>query len=247
MADRQRFGDLEVTAVPSPTANPADTTSHGTPPALEARTLYRFFRADEEETLALQGVTLALAAGELVALSGPSGSGKSTLLSCLAGTDEPSGGTVWIGGERISGRTEADRAGLRARSIGTMAQSGNLLDHLTVAGNIRLAQSLVRRRPADATQLLEGLGMAQRAHAYPGQLSGGERARASLAVAMANTPRVVLADEPTGELDQATEERLLQLLRQQARTGCAVLVASHSPAVSDAADRTLRLAEGRLV
>jgi len=236
-----------VIALPHAAPNPADPIRQGTPPALEARSLYRFYRADEEETLALQGVTLVLVAGELVALSGPSGSGKSTLLGCLSGTDEPSGGTVWIGGERMSGRSEADRAGLRARSVGTMAQSGNLLDHLTVAGNIRLAQSLVRGRAAAVTQLLEGLGLAHRAHAYPDELSGGERARASLAVAMANTPRVVLADEPTGELDQATEERLLQMLLQQARTGCAVLVASHSAAVADAADRTLRLEEGRLV
>ena len=229
------------------TTTQATQPTQPTPPALEARSLYRFYRADEEETLALQGVTLALTAGELVALSGPSGSGKSTLMGCLGGTDEPSGGTVWIGGERMSGRSEADRAGLRARSIGTMAQAGNLLDHLTVAGNIRLAQSLVRRKSAAVAPLLEGLGLEKRAHAYPGQLSGGERARASLAVAMANTPSVVLADEPTGELDQATEERLLQLLRHQARGGCAVLVASHSPAVADAADRTLRLVEGRLV
>lgn len=217
------------------------------PTALEAKSLYRFYRADDEETLALQGVSFELAAGEVVALSGPSGSGKSTLLSCLGGTDEPSGGTVWIAGERMSGRSEADRAALRARSVGTMAQSRNLLEHLTVAGNVRLAQALARGRRPEASKLLADLGLEHRAHAYPDQLSGGERARASLAVAMANTPRVLLADEPTGELDQATEERLLQLLRQQAASGCAVLVASHSRAVAQLADRTLRLAEGRLV
>ncbi|GAB3857350.1 ABC transporter ATP-binding protein [Nocardioides maradonensis] len=215
-------------------------------PVLEAKNLYRFYRAEEEETLALQGVTLEIHAGELVAISGPSGSGKSTLLGCLAGTDEPSGGTVWIAGERISGRSEAARASLRARSIGTMSQSGDLFDHLTMLGNIRLAQSLVRGKSPDASALLAQLGLERRTHAYPDQLSGGERARAALAVAMANKPRVLLADEPTGELDQATEERLLRLLRGQADAGCAVLVASHSAAVAATADRNLRLSEGRL-
>lgn len=221
-------------------------TQSATVPALQAQNLYRFYRADDEETLALQGVSFDLLPGELVALSGPSGSGKSTLLGCLSGTDEPSGGTVLIDGERMSGRSEADRAALRARSIGTMAQSGNLLDHLTVAGNIRLAQTLVHRRRRDPAELLARLGLEHRARAYPDQLSGGERARASLAVAMANTPRVLLADEPTGELDHATEERLLHLLRDQAESGCAVVVASHSRAVTEAAYRTLRLVEGRL-
>lgn len=228
---------MEVTAEP---------TTVGSVPALEARNLYRFYRADEEETLALQGVTLELAAGEVVALSGPSGSGKSTLLACLAGTDEPSGGTVWISGDRMSGRSEADRAALRARAIGTMAQSGNLLEHLTLLGNVRIAHALVRGPSPDPTLLLERLGLDRRAQAFPDQLSGGERARGALAVAMANAPGVLLADEPTGELDRVTEDRLLLLLREQAAAGCAVLVASHSEAVADAADRTLRLVEGRL-
>jgi ABC-type lipoprotein export system ATPase subunit len=109
---------------------------------LRADRVYRFYRAGDEETLAVQGVSLELVAGELVALSGPSGSGKSTLLSCLAGTDEPSGGTVWIAGERMSGRTEGERAAIRGRRVGTMAQSGNLFAHLTVLGNLRLARSM---------------------------------------------------------------------------------------------------------
>jgi putative ABC transport system ATP-binding protein len=218
-----------------------------TVPTLRADRVYRFYRAGDEETLAVQGVSLELAAGEMVALCGPSGSGKSTLLGCLAGTDEPSGGTVWVHGERMSGRTEGERAVIRARLVGTMAQSGNLFSHLTVLGNLALAQALVgRRERPDPMTLLDDLGIAPRAHAWPEQLSGGELVRASLAVALANRPAVLLADEPTGELDQATESRMLSLLRRRAEGGCAVLVASHSEAVSAAADRTFSLEDGRL-
>ena len=227
-----------------------------TDPTLRADRVYRFYRAGDEETLAVQGVSLELAAGELVALCGPSGSGKSTLLSCLAGIDEPSGGTVWVAGERLSGRTEAERARVRARLLGAMSQTGNLFGHLTVLGNLRLTQSLARRRGVAGErrcattplpmELLAELGISTRAHAWPDQLSGGELVRASLAVALANGPVVLLADEPTGELDEASEARLLSLLRQHAEDGAAVLVASHSQAVADAADRTLYLEDGQL-
>jgi putative ABC transport system ATP-binding protein len=212
---------------------------------LRAENVYRFYRSGDEETLAVQGVSLEIQPGELVALSGPSGSGKSTLLACLSGTDEPSGGTVWVDGQRMSGRSEAARAGLRANQIGTMAQTGNLLEHLTLAGNVRLVAQIGRSR-AHIEQLLEELGIAHRAGAWPSQLSGGELARASLAVALVNSPGVLLADEPTGELDEATEARLLALVRRRAEAGCAVLVASHSAAVRRAADRVLVLEDGRL-
>lgn len=214
--------------------------------SLLAENIYRFYRAGDEETLAVQGVSMEISAGEVVALSGPSGSGKSTLLACLAGTDEPSGGTVWVDGTRMSGRTEAARAALRARLIGTMAQSGNLLAHLTLIDNLRLARH-IGRGTGSIEELLADLGIADRAKAWPDELSGGELARASLAVALVNAPAVLLADEPTGELDEATEARLLALVRSRAESGCAILIASHSPAVRDAADRVLLLEDGRLV
>jgi putative ABC transport system ATP-binding protein len=214
---------------------------------LRADRVYRFYRTGDEEVLAVRGVSLEIAAGELVALCGPSGSGKSTLLGCLGGIDEPSGGTVWIEDERMSGRTEGERAGIRARLLGTMSQADNLFSHLTVLGNLGLAQALVRRRDRpDPMALLDDLGIAPRAHAWPHQLSGGELARASLAVALANEPAVLLADEPTGDLDEATGARLLALLRHRAEGGCAVLVTSHSQAVAEAADRTLYLEDGQL-
>lgn len=216
--------------------------------AIDARSLYRFFRAGDEETLALQGVSLRIERGEVVALVGPSGSGKSTLLSCLAGTDEPDGGTVRIGDTRLSHQPEPVRAHMRGQHIGLLFQSSNLLAHLTVRQNVALAQRLARAaRPTSVSSVLDSLGISGRATAYPGQLSGGELARAGLAVALANDPVVLLADEPTGELDHATENAVLDLLKVRAGAGVAVLVASHSPAVAAAADRVVRIADGRIV
>jgi putative ABC transport system ATP-binding protein len=216
------------------------------PPALEARDLYRFYRTGDEETLALKGVSLTLAPGEVVAVVGPSGSGKSTLLNMLAGLDEPSGGSVWVAGQRISHQTEAVRAQLRSRHIGVLRQSDNLLPHLSVQANLELVAAL-RRNQADPHALLTSLGIADRAPALPHQLSGGETARAGLALALVNSPEVLLCDEPTGELDGDSEGSLLDLLRARATEGCAVLVASHSPVLRRMADRVVQLADGQLV
>ncbi|MGI8522777.1 MAG: ABC transporter ATP-binding protein [Nocardioides sp.] len=222
-------------------------------PVLHVDRLYRFFRAGDEEVLALQGVSFDLHAGETVAVVGPSGSGKSTLLSCVTGLDEPSGGSVWLDGVRLSHRSEAVRARMRGAAIGLLAQQRNLVPHLTVLGNVALAQRLGagRRRatvpaaPA-AREVLDQVGIGDRWHAYPEQLSGGEGARAGLAVALANGPRVIVADEPTGELDETTEQVVLDLLRRSAAAGSAVLVASHSAAVRRSADRELVLENGAL-
>lgn len=236
-----------MTAEIAALARPPRTATSGAV-VLQARSLYRFFRAGEEETLALQGVSLSVERGEVVAISGPSGSGKSTLLACLAGLDEPSGGTVHVAGHRISHQPEPLRARLRARHVGVLAQTGNLFEHLTVRANVALAQSLAEQRPAvDIDTLLDSLGIAGRAGAYPSQLSGGELARAGLAVALANDPDVLLADEPSGELDGSTENRLLALLSERARAGGAVVIASHSPAVVAVAHRLISLTDGRII
>jgi putative ABC transport system ATP-binding protein len=214
---------------------------------LQAESLYRFFHAGDDETLALQGVSLALEPGEIVAVTGPSGSGKSTLLSCLAGLDEPDGGMVRVGGERLSRRPEEERAAVRARRIGVLYQQANLVGHLSVDANVALAQRLAGTDDADRRALvLERCGIAGRATARPSQLSGGELARAGLAVALANDPAVVLADEPTGELDSETAERVLDLLRDRAGSGAAVLIVTHSPDVARAADREIHLRDGRV-
>ncbi len=213
--------------------------------ALEASDLYRFFHAGDEETLALRGVSLRVEAGEMIAVTGPSGSGKSTLLACLAGLDEPDGGMVRVAGQAVSRRPESERAALRARHIGMLFQSANLLEHLTVDQNVALAQRLVGAPDAARrAQLLGDLGLGDRARSYPSQLSGGEAARAGLAAALANDPTLVLADEPTGEVDSTTESRVLELLRRRARDGGAVVIVTHTPAVAAAADRTIALADG---
>ena len=214
---------------------------------LRARELYRFYRAGDEETLALRGVSVAVEAGQLVTVAGPSGSGKSTLLACLAGLDEPDGGTVYVHDTRISHRPEQERSSLRARHIGTLFQSANLLEHLTIRRNIELVQLIAGRRDRDRTAaLLEAVGITHRSGARPSELSGGEGVRAGLAVALANDPDVLVADEPTGELDSRTEAEILKLLRAQADRGGAVVVASHSAAVADLADQVIQIKDGRV-
>jgi putative ABC transport system ATP-binding protein len=214
---------------------------------LDARDLYRFYHAGDEETLALRGVSLHAEPGELVAVMGPSGSGKSTLLACVAGLDEPDGGLVEIAGERMSRRPEARRAALRSASIGMLFQSGNLIPHLDVEGNVLLAQEICGRAdPGVARAILVSLGLGARAGALAEQLSGGELARAGLAVALANDPPLLLADEPTGELDSATSDEIVALLLARAGAGCAVVAATHNQRLADAAHRTVRLADGRV-
>jgi putative ABC transport system ATP-binding protein len=216
-------------------------------PAVEATTLYRFFRAGDEETLALQSVSLTLHPGEFVTVVGPSGSGKSTLLSCLAGIDEPDGGSVLVGGRRMSHQPETVRARLRADTLGLLLQNRNLLPHLTVRQNVALVQRIIKNpRRESIMPLLDSIGISNRADALPHNLSGGELARAGLAVALANDPIAVLADEPTGELDGSSEREVLQALKHRAANGTAILVASHSAAVADASDRVIRLSDGRI-
>jgi putative ABC transport system ATP-binding protein len=219
-----------------------------TPPLLEAKNLFRFFHSGDDETLALQGVSLTVSAGELVVVTGPAGSGKSTLLACMAGLDDPDGGSVWVEGTRLSRRPEAERTALRLRTIGMLFQSGNLFEHLTVCQNLALVQRLAgAEEPERIDSLLTWVGLRGRRAAYPSQLSGGEAARAGLAVALANRPRLVLADEPTGEVDSLTEQRLLDLFRAFVRDGAGAVIVTHSPSVTAAADRRVSLLDGRLV
>lgn len=214
-------------------------------PVLEADSLYRFFHAGEDETLALRGVSISVAAGEIVAVTGPSGSGKSTLLACLAGLDDPDGGMVRIAGEPLSRRPEEERSRLRAQRIGLLFQQDNLWEHLTLAGNIATVQRLgTGADTAQAAALLDELSIGHRADAFPSQLSGGESARAGLAVALANDPPVILADEPTGELDSTSASNVLDLLDARAAKGAAVVIVTHTGSVSDRADRQVRLRDG---
>ena len=230
----------------------AGTIAHGSSkssaPVVEAVDLYRFFHAGDNETLALRGVSLRLYRGEVVAVTGPSGSGKSTLLACLAGVDEPDGGSVRIDGEMMSRRPESERASLRARKVGMLFQSSNLLDHLSVTQNVELVQRLAGSSDPDRVELLlDEVDLCDRATASPTTLSGGEAARAGLAVASANHPVVILADEPTGELDQASADRIMELLHKRASAGAAVLLVTHNPHIAAMADREISLLDGRIV
>lgn len=214
---------------------------------LVANEIYRFFHIADEETVALRGVTLHLAAGEIVAVTGPSGSGKSTLLACLTGLDEPDGGWVTVCGTRLTRRSEADRARLRAANFGILLQSGNLFAHLTVEQNVRFQMLLTGRLDDERiADLLESVGLAHRASALPTALSGGETARAGLAVALAADPPILVADEPTAEVDRDTEYRLIEHFDLRRKAGLATLLATHSEALAKRADRIIRLKDGRV-
>ena len=216
--------------------------------ALLARDLYRFYHAGEEETLALRGVSLTVDAGEMVAVMGPSGSGKSTLLGCLAGLDEPDGGYVQIGEHRLTRRSETERADLRAQYIGMMLQTGNLFDHITVEENMlapmQLAHKVDHKR---INNLLDMVGLRDKCKALPTQLSGGETARIALAIALAADPTILLADEPTGEVDAETEQQVMQLITRHCESGGAAVLVTHSDAVAHYANRVIHIADGQVL
>jgi putative ABC transport system ATP-binding protein len=215
--------------------------------ALEAYDLYRFYHAGEDETLALRGVSLSIERGETVAILGPSGSGKSTLIACVAGLDEPDGGFVRIDSERMTRRPESIRAEIRARRMGILLQSSNLFDHLSVEDNIRLQMRLAGKSDEGRVrEVLDMVGLGHRRSARPAQLSGGEASRAGLAVALAPHPALLLADEPTGEVDEQTELRILAIFDEHRKRGGASMIVTHSDAVSARADRIIHLVDGRI-
>jgi putative ABC transport system ATP-binding protein len=215
--------------------------------AIVADDLYRFYHTGAEETRALRGVTFAVESGELVALIGPSGSGKSTLLSCLGGLDVPDGGQVVLMGERISRLSEIERAERRRAHLGMLMQSQNLFSGLTAEENVRIALLIARRKNKDrVAMLLDLVGMSSRRGALPRELSGGETARVALATALVAEPDVLLADEPTAEVDKRTEADIVRLLRQYCESGMAAIVATHSPSLRERASRVIVLADGRI-
>jgi putative ABC transport system ATP-binding protein len=217
-------------------------------PVLEAQGLHRFFRRGGEEVAALRDVSITLRPGEIVAVVGPSGSGKSTLLNLLAGLDDPDGGSVQVAGRRLSHQPANTQARLRGRLIGVLTQSSGLVEHLDVLGNLQLAASF-RARASSAHELrdlLEAVRLTERAGSRPSTLSGGETARANLAVALAGGPRVLLADEPTAEVSTPEEAILLRLLRELQPVDGATVLVTHSDVVGDAADRVLRLVDGKV-
>ncbi|GAA5512415.1 putative ABC transporter ATP-binding protein Rv0986 [Deinococcus carri] len=214
---------------------------------LQATDVYRFYHVGDDETRALRGVSLEVRAGELVVLLGSSGSGKSTLLACLAGLDDPDGGQVEVASRRLSRRPEVQRARLRAEHLGVMLQSGNLLPHLNVLENVLLTGHILGKPDeVRARELLGQLGLSGQLAAYPSQLSGGETARVSLAAALAHGPALLLADEPTAEVDALTEAQVAQVIEAFVhQPGHCALIATHSPRLAAHATRMLRLKDGR--
>jgi putative ABC transport system ATP-binding protein len=215
---------------------------------LEARSLAKTYDTGGAKVLALRGVDLVIARGEFVAIMGPSGCGKSTLLNLLAGLDRPTAGEVWLDGERIDQLSETELARLRRRKIGFVFQFFNLMPTLSAVENVELPLLLVGRRRRDArrsaNELLSELGIGDQHAAAPVQLSGGQQQRVALARALANTPDIVLGDEPTGNLDSAAAREVLGLLRGARDRGQTVLLVTHDARVAAAADRVITLRDG---
>ncbi|MEJ2188676.1 MAG: ABC transporter ATP-binding protein [Acidobacteriota bacterium] len=197
----------------------------------------------------LDSFDLEVGSGEFLAIVGPSGSGKSTLLALMAGLDRPSAGEVWLNGERIDHLSEDRLAILRRHSVGFVFQSFQLLGNFTARENIMLPMELLARTDARsrAEELLAAVGLGERGHHYPSQLSGGEQQRVALARAFAPQPTLLLADEPTGNLDGATGRMVLDLLVSlRADEGATLVLVTHDPAVAALADRRIHLRDGRI-
>jgi len=226
------------------------TAIQTTGPIIRLERLTKRFQSGDQLLTVLDEVDLEIAAGESVAILGPSGSGKSTLLALVAGLDNPTAGRVLVAGREIQNLSEDQLALLRRNKIGFVFQSFQLLGNLTAAENVRLPIDLARLdRPEErTTNLLDEVGLGDRGHHYPAQLSGGEQQRVALARAFATRPPILLADEPTGNLDAATGSRVLELLDDlKNRRGTTLVLVTHDPAVAAMTDRRLYLEAGRLV
>jgi putative ABC transport system ATP-binding protein len=215
---------------------------------LQARGLAKTYSGDGIEVLALRGVDLDVEEGEFVAIMGPSGCGKSTLLHLLGGLDRPTAGSIALAGRRVEALSEAAWAVLRRREIGFVFQFFNLVGNLTVAENVELPALLVGTARSQAAarrdELLERLGVGARPDTLPSRLSGGQQQRVALARAVVNRPRILLADEPTGNLDSTSAREVLSLLRELRSDGQTLVLATHDARVAAAADRVLQLRDG---
>ena len=223
----------------------------GHPLEIQARGLSRRFREGERTHVVLDGVDLDIRRGETVALRGRSGSGKSTLLNLIGGIDAPDAGNVSVAGVDLTGLDERARTLFRREHIGFVYQAFNLVPTLSVADNVRLVLELNKVPSTEASrrvaELLDAVGLADRADSYPDVLSGGEQQRVAIARALCHRPAVLLADEPTGNLDDATAEGVLELLDTLVRDfGRTMLIATHSQHVASHCDRVLELHNGKL-
>ncbi|MFE2110022.1 ABC transporter ATP-binding protein [Kitasatospora sp. NPDC059463] len=231
------------------TQQPAGTV---TAPMVAVTDVHRSFGTGERAVHALRGVSFAIGRGELTALKGRSGSGKTTLLNLVGGLDSPTGGTITLDGTDLGGLDEEGRLALRRDRLGFVFQSFGLLPVLTAAENVgvpmRLRKVPAAQREERARTLLALVGLADHANQRPGELSGGQQQRVAIARALANEPDLIIADEPTGQLDSETGRSIMELLRAVVRSeGVTVLVATHDPNLMELADRVVELRDGRIV
>ncbi len=218
---------------------------------LQMRQLSRTYRTDMVETTALDSIDLEVAEGEFVAIMGPSGCGKSTLLNLLGMLDSPTGGSYVFAGQEVANLSESRLAEVRKASIGFIFQSFNLVDELSVAENIELAllyhnvSAAERKRRTD--EVMDRVGIAHRARHRPSQLSGGQQQRVAVARALVAQPRLILADEPTGNLDTNHGEEVMRMLQSLNQQGSTIIMVTHSPAHADYAGRIVHMLDGRIL
>jgi len=218
---------------------------------LKLHNMYKVYRTDEVETVALNGVNLEIEQGDFVAIMGPSGCGKSTLLNIIGMLDNPSEGDYFFFDENVAPYSESGRSEIRKQNIGFIFQSFNLIDELNVAENIELAllyhnmpSAERKRRVAD---VMDRMGIAHRASHMPGQLSGGQQQRVAVARAVVGDQPLILADEPTGNLDSVHGQEVMELLRSLNKEGTTIVMVTHSPSHADYAHRTVNLFDGHIV
>ncbi|MEZ4806753.1 MAG: ABC transporter ATP-binding protein [Flavobacteriales bacterium] len=218
---------------------------------LRTQHLTKVYRTDTVETTALNDVDITIEQGEFVAIMGPSGCGKSTLLNIIGLLDAPSSGKYFVKGEDVSGYNERKRAEIRKSTIGFVFQSFNLIDELTVRENIELPLIYTSMGKADRMQrtqeAMQRMDIAHRAGHFPQQLSGGQQQRVAIARAVVNRPQLILADEPTGNLDSAMGEEVMNLLSELNKAGTTVIIVTHSLRDAGHAQRTIKLLDGRVV
>ena len=234
-----------------PSTAPQSFTPGSEKPLIHLEGIKKVFYTDEVETHALQDVHLQVQPGEYVAISGPSGCGKTTLLSLLGLLDTPSDGEYTLAGEPVAKLSAAERARIRNRQIGFIFQAFNLIGDLTVYENVELPLTYrglsASERKRRVTEALEKVGMTHRMKHYPAQLSGGQQQRVAVARAVAGDPLILLADEPTGNLDSVNGEAVMELLRELHRGGATICMVTHDPRYSAHADREIHLFDGRVV
>ena len=224
---------------------------NGSQPLIRLDSVSKVFVTDEVETHALQSIHFDVKKGEYLSISGPSGCGKSTLLAILGLLDTPTDGTYYLNGKSVTGLKLSERARIRNREIGFIFQAFNLIGDLTVYENVELPLTYRgmpgSERKRRVQEALERVGMSHRMKHYPSQLSGGQQQRVAVARALSGDPLILLADEPTGNLDSANGEAVMSLLRELHQAGSTICMVTHDPRYAEFADRTVRLFDGRVV